>query len=414
MSHRLRPQGRRRLHRLDGRRRPVSSRRRGRWPTAAACRCSARSTSRPQRTPLSVDESGRLLADLQRPGDGGREAPIRGWQAFGSYTLSKAYGLQPSSGTTRRARRSSTVVAAAAHRLRTRSQRSHQRARPAAQRSPAHVPLMGSVDVPRTGFVVAANLQHFSGKPWAAARRSLLPQERRSASCSSRAARAGCRRNRCSTCACRGPFALGGVGRIELLLDVLNAAQRRGGGEPGDRDQMTRRVQSELRSAGQLRGSAPRDAQRQAEPGPVAFPTSHGATPGRARQPLHVLAACSRFLDRRDTTEKTDCRLRNTCNAPGDAARGSARPLGLAVGHVTATASMPTAATAGEPDTGSGRAGSHTHGDRDVHALPASCYETTHGRPDDPFQDVEVYCDCVWRRHLHGHTSDFLRYANGF
>ena len=28
--------------------------------------------------------------------------------------------------------------------------------------------VMGSVDVPRTGFVVAANLQHFSGKPWAA------------------------------------------------------------------------------------------------------------------------------------------------------------------------------------------------------------------------------------------------------
>ena len=27
---------------------------------------------------------------------------------------------------------------------------------------------MGSVDVPRTGFVVAANLQYFSGKPWAA------------------------------------------------------------------------------------------------------------------------------------------------------------------------------------------------------------------------------------------------------
>ena len=27
--------------------------------------------------------------------------------------------------------------------------------------------VMTSVDVPRTGFVVAANLQHLSGKPWA-------------------------------------------------------------------------------------------------------------------------------------------------------------------------------------------------------------------------------------------------------
>ena len=27
---------------------------------------------------------------------------------------------------------------------------------------------MGSVDVPKTGLVLAANLQYFSGKPWAA------------------------------------------------------------------------------------------------------------------------------------------------------------------------------------------------------------------------------------------------------
>ena len=27
--------------------------------------------------------------------------------------------------------------------------------------------VMTSVDVPRTGLVVAANLQHLSGKPWA-------------------------------------------------------------------------------------------------------------------------------------------------------------------------------------------------------------------------------------------------------
>ena len=35
---------------------------------------------------------------------------------------------------------------------------------------------MGSVDVPRTGFVVAANLQYFSGKPWAATTQVALPQ----------------------------------------------------------------------------------------------------------------------------------------------------------------------------------------------------------------------------------------------
>ena len=36
--------------------------------------------------------------------------------------------------------------------------------------------VMGSVDVPRTGLVVAANLQYFSGKPWAATAQIALPQ----------------------------------------------------------------------------------------------------------------------------------------------------------------------------------------------------------------------------------------------
>ena len=36
--------------------------------------------------------------------------------------------------------------------------------------------VMGSVDVPRTGVVVAANVQQVSGKPWAATTQVLLPQ----------------------------------------------------------------------------------------------------------------------------------------------------------------------------------------------------------------------------------------------
>ena len=36
--------------------------------------------------------------------------------------------------------------------------------------------VMASVDVPRTGLVVAANVQHFSGKPWAASAQVPLPQ----------------------------------------------------------------------------------------------------------------------------------------------------------------------------------------------------------------------------------------------
>jgi len=35
---------------------------------------------------------------------------------------------------------------------------------------------MGSVDVPRTGAVIAANLQHVTGKPWAASTQVKRPQ----------------------------------------------------------------------------------------------------------------------------------------------------------------------------------------------------------------------------------------------
>src|SRR5439155_5499413 len=36
--------------------------------------------------------------------------------------------------------------------------------------------VMGSVDVPHTGVVIAANLQYFSGKPWAATALVSVPQ----------------------------------------------------------------------------------------------------------------------------------------------------------------------------------------------------------------------------------------------
>ena len=64
-----------------------------------------------------------------------------GWQAFGSYTLSRAYGLQPSSGTTAAGAQVSTVGSAAPTVTFGRDPNDlDQRARPAAKRSPAHVP----------------------------------------------------------------------------------------------------------------------------------------------------------------------------------------------------------------------------------------------------------------------------------
>jgi len=81
--------------------------------------------------------------------------------------------------------------------------------------------VMGSVDVPRTGFVVAANVQHFSGKPWAATAQIALPQGDQRIFLEPR----GSRRLSSQTLVdfrVSRPIALGGSTRVELLVDVFN------------------------------------------------------------------------------------------------------------------------------------------------------------------------------------------------
>ena len=96
----------------------------------------------------------------------------RGWQAFGSYTWSRAYGLQPSSGTTAAGTQVATVGSPPASFApgvtfgQDPNDLTNARGRLPNDR-PHMLRVMTSVDVPRTGFVVAANLQHLSGKPWA-------------------------------------------------------------------------------------------------------------------------------------------------------------------------------------------------------------------------------------------------------
>jgi hypothetical protein len=145
-----------------------------------------------------------------------------GWQASGSYTYSRAYGLQPSSGSTASGPQVSTVsppnpltfgrdpndLINATGRLP--NDRPHQ------------FRVMGGVDVLRTGFVVAANLQHFTGKPWAAtslinpqnAQQRVLVEPR------------GTRRLSSQTLLdlrVSRTLHVSGLGSIDLLLDVLNA-----------------------------------------------------------------------------------------------------------------------------------------------------------------------------------------------
>ena len=234
---RLRPQGWRRFHRLDRRRRSVSrgDADAGRRPHAAGVRCS--STAPAARRFLLTNPDGYSLTynGLVTVVEKRRS---NGWQAFGSYTLSRASGLQASSGTTAAGAQVSTValrpvVPDAVTFGRDPNDLTNARGRLPNDR-PHMFRVMGSVDVPRTGFVVAANLQIFSGKPWAATAQVSLPQDSSSASCSSRAARAGCRRRRCSTCACRGRFPFGGSGTHRAAPGRAQCAQRHGGGRPGD------------------------------------------------------------------------------------------------------------------------------------------------------------------------------------
>lgn len=97
-----------------------------------------------------------------------------GWHAFGSYTFSRAEGMQVSSGTAAGAEQLSTLTSTGTF-GQDPNNFTNAYGRLANDR-PHMFRVMGGIDVPRTGFVVAANVQHFTGKPWAASTRQTLPQ----------------------------------------------------------------------------------------------------------------------------------------------------------------------------------------------------------------------------------------------
>ena len=92
---------------------------------------------------------------------------FRNWQAFGSYTFSRSSGLQASSGTTAAGAQSSSVALPTVPIGRDPNELTNARGLLPNDR-PHMFRVMGTIDVPGTGFVIAANLQCFSGKPWAA------------------------------------------------------------------------------------------------------------------------------------------------------------------------------------------------------------------------------------------------------
>ena len=215
-----------------------------------------------------------------------------GWQAFGSYTLSRAYGLQPSSGTTAAGAQVATVgsppglFASPVTFGRDPNDLTNARRAPP-QRSSAHLPRHDLGRCPahrlrRRRQSAALQRQAMGGD------RADQPARHVSgACCSSRVARNGCRRKRSSTSASPGRSASASVARVELRLDVLNLLNDTAGEERGDRRVLRRRVWS-----GQhLHGPAPRDGQRQAEPRPIVkafkFSQPYSSGPSAHRGPSH-------------------------------------------------------------------------------------------------------------------------------
>ena len=144
-----------------------------------------------------------------------------GWQAQGSYTWSATTGLQASSGGSASSPQVSTIAAA---KYLTFGQDPNTLTNAEGRLPndrPYMVRLMASVDVPRTRLVAAANVRHFSGKPWAASAIVPLPQgdvriqlEQRGPRRLSSQTFVDLRLSR--------TFALGSASRVELLLDVFN------------------------------------------------------------------------------------------------------------------------------------------------------------------------------------------------
>ncbi len=145
-----------------------------------------------------------------------------GWQAMASYTWSKSFGLLPSSNASAAGMQTSTVSPPQPSRFgQDPNDLTNARGRLPNDR-PHVVRLMGSVDVPRTGLRLTANLQQFSGKPWtAAAQITTLPQGARSVLLEPRGSHRLSSQTLLDVRVSR-EITLGTLGRLDLLLDVLN------------------------------------------------------------------------------------------------------------------------------------------------------------------------------------------------
>jgi hypothetical protein len=149
-----------------------------------------------------------------------------GWQGYASYTLSRTSGLQPSSGAIAGAAHVSTVAPPPVPQGLTfgRDPNDLTNARGRLPNDRPHmVKGMGSINLLRTGVVLAANIGYFSGKPWAATTLISVPQnpQQQRVLVEARGARRLSSQMLLDMRLSRA-IAFGGAKRVELLLDVLN------------------------------------------------------------------------------------------------------------------------------------------------------------------------------------------------
>ena len=204
-----------------------------RWPTAAACRHSGSSTPPNDRRFLLTNPAEYSL-DLQRSRDSRRKT-TRAWMA-GLRLIHVFEGDWPPGVERDDCRGRAVELSGAAQRaVRPRPQRSNQCARPAGKRSTARVSRHGHASTFREPACRSRATSSTSAASPGRLRRRSTCRKGRSASCSSPAARAGCRRRSLLDLRLSRMFSFGGSGRVELLLDVLNVLNRRSGRRPHDR-----------------------------------------------------------------------------------------------------------------------------------------------------------------------------------
>jgi hypothetical protein len=166
----------------------------------------------------SLTYDGLLLAAEKRMSNG--------WQAFGSYTYSKVYGLQSDSSAFPGDAQLSTVANATPITFgQDPNDLTNARGRLPNDR-PHLFRIMGKAEVPRTGLSLSSNFQYFSGKPWGASTLvNLGPQGVRRIFLEPRGTR---RLSGQSLLDMRlsKTIVISESARIELLVDVLNVLNR--------------------------------------------------------------------------------------------------------------------------------------------------------------------------------------------